>query len=161
MAIALWKDMKEPILLDGEPESPVFGNGGLLDTQTVAGKLYSEQSFAPNRPPMAETTRDTVRTAQGWNGIPSLPPPRLNPGSRGYDISGKEALEGLGDVPQTLDQNAEFRARGRQAQIHNQLETDKRRIEAAQDPGGYIVRLPRQTYVTDGKTPAPVGRGAT
>lgn len=25
MALALWKNMKEPILLDGEPEVPVFG----------------------------------------------------------------------------------------------------------------------------------------
>lgn len=76
-------------------------------------------------------------------------------------MQGKEAAEGLGDVPQTLDQNAEFRALGRQSNIQSQWDADRRRIEASQAPNSFFARQPPQDYFTDGKIPAPVGRGMT
>jgi hypothetical protein len=157
MAIALWKDMKEPILLDGEPDAPVFGNNGLLDATSLADKLESERSFIDGHPPLPEVTRENVQIAQGWNGIPPVAPPRYNPGSRGYDIPGREALGGIGDVPRTLDQNAEFRAQGRQRDIWGKFESDKLRLGASQSQNSHVRKLPDQTYWTAGKNPAPLG----
>lgn len=157
MAIALWKDMKEPVLLDGEPQAPFFGNDGLLDARSLDDRLDFEGALVEGRPSLPDVGQGNIQIAQGWNGIPPVTPRQFNPGSRGYDIEGREALEGIGDFSQTLDQNAHVRALGRQADISGKLEADKRRLGAAQSPNSYVKKMPDQAYWTAGKNPAPLG----
>lgn len=140
---------------------PAFGSQGLLDTHMVSLKLGEER--AEMFPGQAPTGEGFVRTqvAQGWNGIPPIPAPRLPPTARGYDTGAKDALEGMDSVPEALNRNNEFRARARQAEIDGKFEVERRRSGASQSPGSYFALQPRQPYFTDQNSVAPVGRGNT
>jgi hypothetical protein len=138
-----------------------FGGNGLLDVRMMDSKLSEERAeMFPGQSPMDNGFAGT-QVAQGWNGIPPIPAPRLPPSTRGYDAGAKDAMEGMDSVPETLDRNSEFRARARQAEIDSQFEIERRRSAASQSPDTYFARQPKQPYITDQNSIAPVRRGDT
>lgn len=138
---------------------PVFGNHGLLDTNMVNLKSSEERAeMFPDRAPASQDVTG-VQVAQGWNGIPSIPAPRLPASTRGYDTERKKALEDLDSSTENMGQNEAFRAASRQSQVAGQFDVEKR--AAAAQSGVSIATMPRQPYYTDSKTIAPVGRGDT
>lgn len=155
-----WHDMLARPTDKGEMRLlPAFSGDGLLDTH-MANFKHDEERGETGHAPMGRDAGG-IQLAQGWNGIPSIPVPRPQPSTRGYDIGAKDAMEGLDSTQESLNQSSEFRARSRQMEIGGQFETEQQRSASSRSPDSYFALQPRQPYVTDQNSIAPVGRGNT
>jgi hypothetical protein len=150
-----------PMDLSNTSSLLAFGSNGLLDVRMMDSKLGEERTgMFPGHLASGRTEFAGVQMAQARPGFAPLPPPRQAPSTRGYDMDQKEALEGLDSATESQGQNAVFRAASRQSQIASQFEADQRAASARQSDVS-VTLMPRQSYYTDDKSLAPVGRGNT